>query len=91
LGQNFNLQSTFGLVALVTACRSVETSASSDISTNLIMRKIAYSHIEHISWNYYYYYLFISSVNIKPTRHRFGFSLAWDWQYRNPERYEALK
>ena len=22
----------------------------------------------------------ISSVNIKPTRHRFGFSLAWDWQ-----------
>jgi hypothetical protein len=28
------------------------------------------------------YYLFISSVNIKPTRHRFGFSLAWDWQKR---------
>ena len=25
--------------------------------------------------------LFMSSVNIKPTRHRFGFSLAWDWQY----------
>ena len=24
-------------------------------------------------------YLF--SVNIKPSRHRFGFSLAWDWQY----------
>jgi hypothetical protein len=20
-------------------------------------------------------------VNIKPSRHRFGFSLAWDWQY----------
>ena len=25
------------------------------------------------------YYLF--SVNIKPPRHRFGFSLAWGWQY----------
>ena len=25
----------------------------------------------------YYYYL---SVNIKPPRHRFGFSIAWDWQ-----------
>jgi hypothetical protein len=21
-------------------------------------------------------------VNIKPSRHRFGFSLAWDWQYK---------
>jgi hypothetical protein len=28
-----------------------------------------------------YYYLF--SVNITPSRHRFGFSLAWDWQYQN--------
>jgi hypothetical protein len=27
------------------------------------------------------YLLFILfSVNIKPPRHRFGFSLAWDWQ-----------
>ena len=25
--------------------------------------------------------IIMSSVNIKPTRHRFGFSLAWDWQY----------
>ena len=24
--------------------------------------------------------IIISSVNIKPTRHRIGFSLAWDWQ-----------
>ena len=24
--------------------------------------------------------IIISSVNIKPTRHHFGFSLAWDWQ-----------
>ena len=30
---------------------------------------------------FYYYLLFISSVNIKPPRHRFGFSLAWGWQY----------
>jgi hypothetical protein len=31
---------------------------------------------------YYYYLLFylLFSVNIKPPRHRFGFSLAWDWQ-----------
>jgi hypothetical protein len=28
----------------------------------------------------YYLLLFIYSVNIKPSRHRFGFSLAWDWQ-----------
>jgi hypothetical protein len=28
---------------------------------------------------YYYLLLFIYSVNIKPSRHRFGFSLAWDW------------
>ena len=27
----------------------------------------------------YYYYLF--SVSIKPSRHRFGLSLAWDWQF----------
>jgi hypothetical protein len=27
----------------------------------------------------YYYYSFI--VNVKPPGHRFGFSLAWDWQY----------
>jgi hypothetical protein len=26
-----------------------------------------------------YFYLF--RVNIKPPRHRFGFSLAWGWQY----------
>jgi hypothetical protein len=26
-------------------------------------------------------YLFIYSANIKPPRHRFGFSLAWGWQY----------
>jgi hypothetical protein len=25
-------------------------------------------------------------VNIKPSRHRFGFSLAWDWQLSNSER-----
>jgi hypothetical protein len=25
--------------------------------------------------------IIIYSVNIKPSRHRFGFSLAWDWQY----------
>ena len=30
----------------------------------------------------YVNYLFILfSVNIKPPRHRFGFSLAWGWQY----------
>ena len=28
-----------------------------------------------------YFLLFIYSVNIKPPRHRFGFSLAWGWQY----------
>ena len=28
----------------------------------------------------FYYYL---SVNIKPPRHRFGFSLAWGWQNVN--------
>jgi hypothetical protein len=27
-----------------------------------------------------FYFFFMSSVNIKPTRHRFSFSLAWDWQ-----------
>ena len=32
-------------------------------------------------WLIIIYYLFIYSVNIKPSRHRFGFSLAWDWQY----------
>jgi hypothetical protein len=25
--------------------------------------------------------LVLFSVNIKPSRHRFGFSLAWDWQF----------
>ena len=25
-------------------------------------------------------FIIISSVNIKPPRHRFGFSLAWGWQ-----------
>ena len=32
---------------------------------------------------FYYYLLFyyLFSVNIKPPRHRFGLSLAWDWQY----------
>ena len=35
--------------------------------------------IGHKSGYYLFYYLF--SVNIKPSRHRFGFSLAWDWQY----------
>ena len=29
---------------------------------------------------YFISIIIISSVNIKPTRHRFGFSLAWDWQ-----------
>ena len=28
-------------------------------------------------------YLFYLSVNIKPLRHRFGFSLAWGWQNQN--------
>ena len=28
-----------------------------------------------------YYYLLLFSVNTKPSSHRFGFSLAWDWQY----------
>ena len=30
---------------------------------------------------YYYLFIIIYSVNIKPSRHRFGFSLAWGWQY----------
>ena len=29
---------------------------------------------------YFIIIIIMSSVNIKPTRHRFGFSLAWDWQ-----------
>ena len=28
-------------------------------------------------------FVIIYSVNIKPPRHRFGFSLAWGWQYNN--------
>ena len=31
----------------------------------------------------YLFYLF--SVNIKPPRHRFGFSLAWGWQYNGED------
>jgi NAD-dependent SIR2 family protein deacetylase len=35
-----------------------------------------------IAWARFIYLLFIiSSVNIKPTRHHFVFSLAWDWQF----------
>ena len=26
-------------------------------------------------------FIYLFSVNIKPPRHRFGFSLAWVWQY----------
>ena len=26
-------------------------------------------------------FIYLFSVNIKPPRHRFGFSLAWGWQY----------
>ena len=39
--------------------------------------------IGHKSGFYYYYYLlfiYLSAI-IKPPRHRFGFSLAWGWQY----------
>ena len=39
--------------------------------------------IGHKSGLFIIYYLFIYylfSVNIKPPRHRFGFSLAWVWQ-----------
>ena len=28
--------------------------------------------------------LFYLSVNLKPPRHRFGFSLAWGWQLNQP-------
>ena len=36
--------------------------------------------IGHKSGFIIYFIIIISSVNIKPTKHRFGFSLAWDWQ-----------
>ena len=28
--------------------------------------------------------IYLFSANIKPPRHRFGFSLAWGWQLVNP-------
>jgi hypothetical protein len=37
----------------------------------------------------YLFIYFIYSVNIKPTRHRFGFSLAWDWQYKSYEQWST--
>ena len=32
---------------------------------------------------YFYLFYYYLSVNIKPPRHRFGFSLAWGWQLKN--------
>jgi hypothetical protein len=29
-----------------------------------------------------YLFIYLFRVNIKPPRHRFGFSLAWDWQFK---------
>ena len=39
--------------------------------------------IGHKSGYFFIYYYYLFSVNIKPSRHCFGFSLAWDWQLRN--------
>ena len=40
-----------------------------------------FSYIFPTNQQIIFIYLFISSVNIKPPRHHFGFSLAWGWQY----------
>ena len=37
--------------------------------------------IGHKSGLFIYLFIYLFSVNIKPPRHRFGFSLAWGWQF----------
>ena len=52
-----------------------------DIKKNLFL--IPLKFMANLSWDWLSslrFLLFIYSGNIKPPRHRFGFSLAWGWQ-----------
>ena len=42
--------------------------------------RIQIGHKSGLLFIFIFIIIIIYSVNIKPTRHRFGFSLAWDWQ-----------